>query len=102
MTARRAELNCAFVPTLFILNGWKIQMFARERHAPHIHVETAGEVFRFYISDFSQMPTDYRRAPAGMARKVREWGERNRRALESVQQAILTGEAVDKSLFVDI
>lgn len=31
------------MPTLFILNGWKIQLYAREVERPHIHVNASGD-----------------------------------------------------------
>ncbi len=87
------------MPTLFILNGWKIQLFALEREAPHLHVDAAGEIFRFYLDSLEQMDTDLRRAPAGMARKIREWGEVNRTALDLAYADLSAGRVPDKTLF---
>jgi len=85
------------MPTLFILNGWKIQMFARENEEPHFHVSRDGVGFRFGLADFDQLGTDILPAPAGLARKVREWAGRNQRALNAVWAAIRSGGVPDKS-----
>ena len=87
------------MPTLVMLNRWKIQLYPQEREAAHLHVESAGEVFRFDLANLEQLATDIRRAPVSMARTIRVWGEMNRTALEAVYTDLLAGRRPDKTLF---
>jgi hypothetical protein len=87
------------MPTLFVLNGWKIQMFIDEREEPHFHIWKSGVQYRFRLRDFEQMPTDHSAAPADVVRMVVEWASRNRGALEAAYRVLITGGIPDKGLF---
>lgn len=74
-------------------------MFLRENEEPHFHVSRAEEEYRFRLRDFEQMHTDTRRAPAGLARKVREWALLNSEALELAWRTLRAGGVPDKGWF---
>jgi hypothetical protein len=89
------------MPTLFILNGWKIVMYRSETEEPHFHVYKAGLEYRYRLRDLEQMPTDKYPAPDGLSRLVRDWGQRNREALDAAWRALQADSQPDKSRFRD-
>lgn len=87
------------MPTLFVLNGWKIQMFVDENEVPHFHVWKAGKQYRFRLSDFEQMRSDTFAAPRSLSREVRAWAERNREALAAAHTSLVNGQIPNRKLF---
>lgn len=88
------------MPTICKLNGWDIRIHQAmsEREAAHIHVYMSpSECYRFWIDSLEQLATDTRRAPNGMSRKIKQWGEPLRLHLRQAWDDSLAGRPIDKT-----
>jgi Domain of unknown function (DUF4160) len=62
------------MPTLIVINGIAIRMFARGEHPPpHIHVVVSGQPYRIQIKELVQYPGDSVVMPGRVRKVVLEW-----------------------------